>query len=81
MAIAKDSIAAASQAPSISHEAVFKPSAPVPEGVPEVDGPEFNTYVKQNVDITVAQLVAGGANAGFQSTTVAEAARIINDMV
>lgn len=81
MASAKDSTAGGTQAPIVSHDAVFKPSAPVPEGVPKVDGPEFNDYVNRNVDITVAQLVADGANAGFQSTAVAEAARIVSDMV
>lgn len=70
-----------SQPPSLSHDAVFKPSAPVPEGVPMVDGPEFNNYDRKNMDITAAELVANMANIGFQSAGVGKAARIINEMV
>lgn len=69
------------QAPTISHDAVFKSSAPVPEGVPVVDGVEFNDYRNKKKDITVAELVSNMANMGFQAGAVAEAARIINDMV
>jgi len=67
--------------PSVSYDAVFKTSAPVPEGAPMVDGPEFNNYDRKNMDITAAELVAEMANMGFQSTAVGEATRIINDMV
>lgn len=68
-------------APSVSHDAVFKSSAPVPEGVPIVEGPEFNDYDRRNKDITAAELVTSMTNMGFQSAAVAEAARIINNMV
>ena len=67
--------------PKVSHDAVLKPSAPVPEGVPMVDGPEFNDYDRRGMDITAAELVASMANMGFQSTAIGEATRIINDMV
>lgn len=70
-----------SATPSVSYDAVFKSSAPVPEGVPMVGGPEFNDYARRDMDITAAELVAGMANMGFQSAAVGEAARIINDMV
>lgn len=68
-------------APSVSHDAVFKSSAPVPEGVPVVEGPEFNDYDRRNKDITAVELVTSMTNMGFQSAAVAEAARIINNMV
>lgn len=73
------------QAPTISHDAVFKPSAPVPEDIPSVGGVEFNDYDNRRPiktkDITVAEMVSNMANMGFQATALAEAARIINDMV
>lgn len=67
--------------PSVSYDAVFKSSVPVPEGVPMVGGPEFNDYDRRDMDITAAELVTSMANMGFQSAGVGEAARIINDMV
>ena len=67
------------QAPTLSTDAVLRPSAPVSEDVHEVSGIEFNDY--KDRDITVAELVSGMANMGFQAGAVAEAARIINDMV
>ena len=68
-------------APTVSHDAVFKPSAPVPEGVPVVSGVEFNDYQSKKQDITAAELVSNMAHMGFQASAVAEAARIIDDMV
>ena len=70
-----------SQIPPISHNAVFKPSDPIPEGIPTVSGIEFNKFQNNNVDITAAELVSSMTNSGFQASAVAEAARIINDMV
>ncbi|KAL6720249.1 Deoxyhypusine synthase [Lecanora helva] len=70
-----------SKAPSVSHEAVFKPSAPIPENVPEVSGVEFNHYHSKGKDMTVAEMVSNMANMGFQASAVADAARIINDMI
>ena len=67
------------EAPTVSTDAVLKPSAPVDEGVQEVQGIEFNDY--QNRDITVSELVDGMTNMGFQASAVAEAVRIINSMV
>lgn len=69
------------QVPNVSHDAVFKASAPVPKGVPQVDGVEFNDYDRKDTDISAAELVANMANIGFQATAVGEAVRIINDMV
>ena len=69
------------KAPIVSHDAVFKPSAPVPEGVPMVNGVDFNDYKSKKKDITAAELVSNMAHMGFQASAVAEAARIIDDMV
>ncbi|KAL9073449.1 MAG: hypothetical protein Q9161_002870 [Pseudevernia consocians] len=66
------------QAPTLSTDAVLKPSAPVPTGVHEVSGIEFNDYADR--DITVADLVFNMTNMGFQASAVADAVRIINDM-
>ena len=67
------------QAPSLSTDAVLKPSDPVPEGVPAVSGVDFNKY--KDRDITVAELVSQMTTTGFQASAVADAVRIINDMV
>lgn len=66
-------------APTLSTDAVLKPSAPVPNGVHQVSGIEFNDYTDR--DITVAELVSNMTNMGFQASAVADAVRIINDMV
>jgi deoxyhypusine synthase len=65
--------------PSIAQDAVFKKSEEVPEGSQEVRGIDFNHYA--NRDITVAELISGMTNMGFQATAVGEATRIINEMV
>ena len=65
--------------PSSVADAVLKASAPVPEGVKEVRGIEFNDY--KTKDITVAEMVSAMAGMGFQASAVSEAVRIINDMV
>ena len=67
------------QAPTLSTDAVLKPSAPVPTGVQEVSGVDFNDYADH--DITVVELVSNMTNMGFQASAVADAVRIINDMV
>lgn len=66
------------QAPTLSTNAVLKPSAPVPSTVHEVSGVEFDNYTDH--DITVAELITNMTNTGFQSSAVADAVRIINDM-
>lgn len=65
--------------PASLADAVLKASAPVPDGVEEVRGIEFNDF--EGKDITVQNLIAGMANMGFQASAVSEAVRIINDMV
>ena len=67
------------QTPSAATDAVLKPSDPLPDGMREVEGIDFNKH--QGRDITVSELVAGMANMGFQASAVGEAVRIINDMV
>ena len=67
------------QAPSLSTDAVLKPSAPVAQGIQEVSGVDFNNY--KDRDITVAELVSQMTTTGFQASAIADAARIINDMV
>ena len=69
------------QVPNVSRDAVFKPSAPIPEGVPTVSGVEFNDYKSRDTDITAAELVSNMGLMGFQASAVAEAARIIYGMV
>lgn len=67
------------QVPALSKDAVLKASAPVPKGVTEVKGIDFDDY--DGRDVTVVELVREMANTGFQATAVAEAVQIINDMV
>ena len=69
----------AARAPSVATDAVLKPSDPVAPGMREVDGIDFDDYAGR--DLTVAELVAGMTNMGFQASAVTEATRIINDMV
>ncbi|KAF2086853.1 Deoxyhypusine synthase [Saccharata proteae CBS 121410] len=71
-------MAAVAQAPSGATDAVLKPSDPVPDGVQEVRGVEFNDYADRN--ITAEELVAGMAQMGFQASSIGEAVRIINGM-
>lgn len=68
-----------SLAPSGATAAVLKPSEPVPEGTRTVSGIDFDKY--EGRSITAEELLAGMANMGFQASSVAEAVRIINDMV
>jgi deoxyhypusine synthase len=64
--------------PSMVSDAVLKPS--VLEGKrEEVKGIDFDEY--EGRDITVAEMLAGMTSMGFQASAVAEAVRIINDMV
>jgi deoxyhypusine synthase len=65
--------------PASATEAVLVPSAPVPEGTRLVRGIDFNQFAGRN--ITVAEILSQMASMGFQATAVAEAVRIINDMV
>jgi deoxyhypusine synthase len=68
----------AESAPKTATDAVLKPSQGVPEGSREIRGIDFDDYKN---GISVDSLVAGMANMGFQASSLAEAVRIINDMV
>ena len=67
------------QAPNVATDAVLKKSNPVPDGLRQVKGVDFDDFRER--DMTVRDLVAGMATMGFQASAVAEAVRIINDMV
>lgn len=70
---------AGSAAPASATDAVLVASEPVPEGTREVRGVDFEQF--HGRDITVAEMVENMTCMGFQGSAVAEAARIINDMV
>lgn len=65
--------------PSSVTDAVLVASQPVPEGSHQVHGVDFDRF--QGRDITVAELVDHLTHTGFQGSAVAEAARIVNEMV
>lgn len=67
------------QTPTIATEAVLKPSDPVADGVLQVKGVEFDDFRER--DMTVKEMVTSMASMGFQASAVADAVRIINDMV
>ena len=68
-----------SHAPSAAAQAVLVASEPVPEGVEQVKGVNFNAY--NDRDITVAEMVDAMGSMGFQASAVGEAAQVINEMV
>lgn len=65
--------------PTSATNSVLVASGPVPEGAQEVRGVDFDKF--QGRDITVAEMVENMTHMGFQGSAVAEAARIINEMV
>ena len=65
-------------APTEAKDAVLVRSDPIPEGVRKVEGIEFDRYGQH--DITVAELVEGMSNMGFQASAIGDAVRIINEM-
>lgn len=71
--------ASCNNTPTTAVDAVFKPSDVVPGGTPQIRGIEFGAF--RDRDMTVKDLVAGMASMGFQASAVADAVRIINDMV
>lgn len=66
-------------APSVAAEAVLKPSGPVPVDAREIHGIDFNKHAAK--PITVEELIDAMSTMGFQASAVAEAVRIINEMV
>lgn len=69
----------AKHAPDAATHAVLKPSAPVDADTRIVRGLEFNDFASKA--LTVEDLVESMSGMGFQATAVAEAVRIVNDMV
>lgn len=69
----------ASSPPSTTQAAVLKSSDPVPKGAQAVHGIDFNNY--RDAPITVEEMVAGLSNMGFQASAVADAVRVVDDMV
>lgn len=65
--------------PSSATDAVLLASQPLPEGTHQVSGVDFDRF--QGRDITAAELVDNLMHTGFQGSSVAEATRILNDMV
>ena len=66
-------------APAIASDAVLKPSDPISEGAREIRGINFDDFRER--EMTVKDMVSGMANMGFQASAVADAVRIINNMV
>lgn len=67
------------QAPAAATQAVLVQSDPIPEGAQQVNGIDFNHHA--GGDLTVKQMIDGMTHMGFQASAVADAVRIINDMV
>jgi deoxyhypusine synthase len=65
-------------APDTATGAVLMPSQPMPAGTQQVSGINFDNHPN---GISAEELLAGMANMGFQASGVADAVRIINDMV
>ena len=64
---------------STTKAAVLKPSDPIPESVQAVHGIDFDNH--RHAPITVEAMVAGLSNMGFQASAVADAVRVVDDMV
>ena len=65
--------------PELATGAVLMPSVGMPEGAQKVEELDFNKF--QGRAITVDDLLDGMKHMGFQASSMAEAIRIINDMV
>ncbi len=78
MAVTDSGSGSQDQEPEFNRDVVLKGSDPIPKEWSEVSGIEFDDY--KGRDITVAEMIAGMTNTGFQATGVAEAVRIINKM-
>lgn len=60
-------------------DAVLVPSNEMPVNAKKVEEIDFNKFAGR--PITVDDLLSGMSNMGFQASSIAEAVRIINDMV
>lgn len=68
-----------SAAPSGATGAVLKPSDPVPDSAIPVQGLDFDKFKDRNM--TVAELVEGMKNMGFQASSIGQAVEVVNGMV
>jgi len=66
--------------PSKATDAVLVASEPVPDGVQQVRGIDWNALPAEQRSV-IASFVDQLAGQGFQSSSIGEAIRIINDMV
>ena len=66
--------------PSKATDAVLVPSQPMPEGVREVKGIDWTSLPSEQRAI-IASFVNASTGQGFQSSSIGDAIRIINDMV
>jgi len=64
--------------PTVSADAVLKPSDPVPDHWQQVSGPEFNSFSGR--DITVPELLSSMECIGFQGSNLSRAAATIDAM-
>lgn len=67
------------QKPGPAAEAVLKPSDPVPDSAVEVRGLDLSAHA--SAPLSLDALIASMATTGFQASAVADAVRIINDML
>lgn len=65
--------------PELATGAVLVPSIDMPEGAQKVEELDFNKF--RGRAITVEEMLDGMKHMGFQASSMAEAIRIINDMV
>lgn len=68
-----------SDVPQLATSSVLKPSSALPDGTREIKGIDFNQHADK--DLTVVELMASMATMGFQASALAEAVRIVNEMV
>lgn len=64
--------------PTGAADAVLKPSDPIPTDAVPVRGLDFDHF--ETRDITVAELVESMSNAGFQSSSISQAVKIVDGM-
>lgn len=69
----------ANQPPAQATDAVLVPSMEMPKGAQKVEELDFNKFADKT--ITAEDLLQGMKHMGFQASSVAEAVRIINEMV
>ena len=74
----KHALALSNTPPAKATEAVLMASSPVPKTLQVIKGMDFDAH---QGDVTINELVGAMASTGFQASAVADAVKIINDMV